>query len=98
MGLNVDEPGSHDQALRVDLATGGAGGAGRDRDDAVVADDEIASNGVVAGAVQDPSAANDEVIHEYRVSVSRFDVRCRRECRSHRRDSSLPCGVRAPLR
>ena len=61
VGMDVDEPGGHVAARGVDLAVGGGPGQVPQRGDPPVDDTDVGAEPGVAGAVEDPPAAHDQV-------------------------------------
>ena len=62
VGVDVDEAGRDEQAVGVDLITAAVGHFADDRDEAVI-DRDISVSGRCAGAVDDESVADYQVMH-----------------------------------
>ena len=62
MGVDIDEAGRHQRAVRVDLAPAGPGPAAGLRD-APALDRNVAGEGFAPGSVDDRAAANDQIVH-----------------------------------
>jgi hypothetical protein len=62
MRVEIDESGSDDQSACLYFASGARAGEGSDRDDAVAANADISGEPRVAGAIDDVSVANDEIV------------------------------------
>ena len=63
MGVDVDEPGGHDEAGRVDDGVGLVGDLWAHGDDPVAVDGDIGGTRRCAGAVDQEAAADEEVDH-----------------------------------